>query len=338
MESLQNIMKKRVAPYLIVAITSVVLFSVIYAAARFAFIPLFIPLQLGNYIYFINTNIFTVKDYGVKAVIFVIVALASATITIKASDKLTRQVAKLNMPPIAYLEYWKENKRSSAVSLTLAYLFLLFHAAAAALIWFSALQEYLSTLYSVLLYAAAGAIAFSSALLLLPWLDDVVQLTNACKKLVEEVSDTPTKEDYKKIEILTLLLHTMVTDAVTRNIKQLGEINPQQYLATITLAMIHGEKTYVQKAKQASAKLLDQLANDEYHLLLQTLTEAEKQLPEIPKMAEKMELTLNEPAQFIYAPRTRKNIMSRALIPIAATSAILITISILKWIFYFTTS
>ncbi|MHA1581509.1 MAG: hypothetical protein ACTSYM_03255 [Candidatus Baldrarchaeia archaeon] len=58
--------------------------------------------------------------------------------------------------------------------------------------------------------------------------------------------------------------------------------------------------------------------------ILQTLTEAEQQLPEIPKMAEKMKLTLNEPAQFIYTPRTRKNIITRAFIPIAATSAIII--------------
>ena len=99
--------------------------------------------------------------------------------------------------------------------------------------------------------------------------------------------------------------------------------------------MIHGEKSNVQKAKQAATKLLDHLAGGEYHLLLQALTEIEKQLPEIPKMAEKMELTLNEPAQFIYAPRTRKNIMTRALLPVAATSAILVTVSLLKWLFYF---
>ncbi|MEM1885785.1 MAG: hypothetical protein QXZ24_09325, partial [Candidatus Jordarchaeales archaeon] len=94
----------------------------------------------------------------------------------------------------------------------------------------------------------------------------------------------------------------------------------------------------VQKARQIVTKLLDHLAGGEYHLLLQTLTEAEKQLPDIPKIAEKMELTLNEPAQFIYAPRTRKNVVTRTLLSVAATSAMLVTISLLKWLFYFTTS
>ncbi|MHA1581508.1 MAG: hypothetical protein ACTSYM_03250 [Candidatus Baldrarchaeia archaeon] len=34
---------------------------------------------------------------------------------------------------------------------------------------------------------ATASIAFSAASLLLPWLDDVTQLTNACKKLAEEL-------------------------------------------------------------------------------------------------------------------------------------------------------
>ncbi|MEM1512829.1 MAG: hypothetical protein QXN15_09770 [Candidatus Jordarchaeales archaeon] len=338
MKSTLFFLKKRIAPYVTAAITSSLLIAVLYVIVKYAFTPSFIPLQLGNHLYLVNTNILTVKEYAVKASIFVAVTLAMIIVATKLSRRLTSEITKLVMPPLAYLEYWRENKRASAALLTLAYLSLLFHAAAAAMIWFNALQEHLLTLYSILLSSAAASITFSAALLLLPQLDEITRLTDTCKKLVEEVSETPAKEDYKKIELLTLLLHAMVTDAVLRNIKQVGELNPQPYLATLTLAMIHGEKSNVQKAKQAATKLLDHLAGGEYHLLLQALTEIEKQLPEIPKMAEKMELTLNEPAQFIYAPRTRKNIMTRALLPVAATSAILVTVSLLKWLFYFTMS
>lgn len=338
MKSPRILLKKRVAPYVMATITSSLLIAVLYVIVRYAFTPLFISLQLGNYLYLVNTNIFTVKEYAVKASIFIAVTLVLIVVAAKSSGRLTNEITNLSMPPLAHLEYWRENKRASAALLALAYLSLLLHVAAVAIIWFNALQEHLPTLYLILLSSAAASITFSVALLLLPQLDEITQLTNTCKKLVEEVSETPAKEDYRKIELLTLLLHVMVTDAVLRNIKQVGELNPQPYLATITLAMIHGEKSNVQKAKQAATKLLDHLAGGEYHLLLQALTEAEKQLPEIPKMAEKMELTLNEPAQFIYAPRTRKNIITRALLPVAATSAILVTVSLLKWLFHLTTS
>ncbi len=337
MKSLQNIMKRSVAPYLVAAAASFLILITLYAVMRYAFIPLFVPLQTENYLYYINTNIFTVRDYAVKAVIFVAVTILLTVAAVKVSNRLTGEVASLKMPPLAYLEYWKENKRASAVLFILAYLALVVNAASAALIWFNAFQAYIATLHSSLLYSAAASIAFSVVLLLLPWLDDVAQLIDACKKLVGEVSEPPAKEDYRKVGLLTLFLHVMVTDAILRNIKQIERLNPQPYLATITLAMIHGKKNNVQKAKQAATRLLDQLAGGEYNLLLQTLTDAEKELPEIPKMAGKMELMLNEPAQFIYVPRTRRNIALKALLPIAAASTITILINILKWLLYFAT-
>ncbi|MBS7287764.1 MAG: hypothetical protein KIH01_03190 [Candidatus Freyarchaeota archaeon] len=338
LELLPPILERRTAPYIGASLASAPIIAALYAAARYAFSPLYLPLQLGKYLCYINTNIFSVGGYAVKAAAFTVLAVALTVAAVKASSKLTGEVARLSRSPLTYLEYWRENKRASAALLVLAYLAIIVHASAATLIWTNILREHLATLHSILLSSAAASIAFSVALLILPNLDDTAQLTEACKKLVEEVSEPSTKEDYKKIELLTLILHVMVTDAVLRNIKQIGGLNIQPYLATITLAMIQGEKGNVQKAKQAATKLLDQLAGGEYNLLLQTLIEAEKQLPEIPEISKKMELTLNEPAQFIYAPRTRRNLALRALLLIAAASATLVAINILKWLFYFSTS
>ncbi|MEM1763740.1 MAG: hypothetical protein QW526_08160 [Candidatus Jordarchaeales archaeon] len=338
MKSLQAALSKRITPYVIGASASLILITVFYIVIRYSFTPLFISLQTGKYLYFVNTNIFTVREYAVKVSFFIAVTLVLLLAAKLSEKKLTSKIVNLDIPPLAYLEHWRENKRVSAGLLFLAYLFLAVNAAAVAIIWFNVLQEHLPTLYSLLFFTTTASMAFSTTLLLLPYLDETTKLTNMCKKLLEEIPETPTKEDYKKIEILTVILHAMVTDTILRNTKQIEEINPQPYLATITLTMIHGEKNNVQKARQIVTKLLDHLAGGEYHLLLQTLTEAEKQLPDIPKIAEKMELTLNEPAQFIYAPRTRKNVVTRTLLSVAATSAMLVTISLLKWLFYFTTS
>ncbi len=338
MKSPLTLLRRRFTPYLVAALAAAFLLAAFYMTVVFAFTPLYVPLQLGNYLYYVNTNIFYVREYAGKVAVFAAVTASLTAVAVKLSDRLKGEILRNHMPSLPYIEYWKENKKASAALLVLAYLALLVQAAAAALIWFNVLQEHLLTLYRVLLYSTAASLALPVAFLLQPNLDDEERLTEACKEVVDEVAEPPTKEDYRKIEHLTLLLNVMVTDAVLRNIKQIGELNPQPYLATITLAMIHGEKKNVEKAKQIAKKLLDHIENREYHLLLKTLTESEKQLPEIPKVIEKMEVTLNEPAQFVYAPQTRRSITVKSLIPVIAASTIIAALTILKWVFYFTTT
>jgi hypothetical protein len=328
---------------LLVFIATLVLF---YFLTYYSFSPYFTWILTYNlydgkyYMFFISTNVLYFGESLLKAAIFTATLAFTAILSIKISQTSTiAQIItgskKKESQPTEIIQRWKTNKKITSAALILQYLTLIILIGITFLIWYSILQQYLTIFLILLRYVVTLIAALGITYLINPLLDDEKMLAQACLSIINGIKEGYEKEGIKKIDLAYFMLYLLLNQALSKNIEELEEFNLEPPLTTLYFALLHNEKETITKAKKITTNLLKAITQQKTQDIIKHLSEIDKKLGDVQKLAKTVEISIHYPSLSIYSLNSSSKLARlKAALPLVASVLSAILIYFVKWVYY----
>ncbi|MHA1632770.1 MAG: hypothetical protein ACTSXC_08210 [Candidatus Freyarchaeota archaeon] len=311
---------------------------------KYVFNPYFLWILTFNsydgkwYSIFINQYVLFQREFALKAVIFATVLGVAAIVSIKCSQVLTPALLKKPQDELEseqIVKDWKTNKRITSVVLILQYLTLIALVALTFLVWFDMFQQHTLTFHNLARYAIVIISVLGVLYLIHPTLDDEEILAQACLGMISSVKKGYKKENVEKVELVHFMLYILLNHALSKNIKELEEVNLEPLLTTLYFALLQNDEETLTRAKNITTSLIKSIAQQKIRDILKHLSEAEKKLGDIQDMTKTMEISMYYPNPTLYTFTPSKWLTRiKAIIPIVTQVVLATIIFFAKWIYY----
>lgn len=326
--------------------TLIAMLLIFYPTTNYAFNPYFLLIITLNpydgkwYSFFINNNIIFTREFAVKTLIFTTILSATALVSIKISQTLTKTTLKESEEEknsTKIIQHWKINKKIASTALILQYLTLIALIALTFLVWYGMFLQYTTTFLTLTRITIIIISALGILYLLHPILDSEETLSQACLNIINSIKEGYQEEDIKKIEQTHFMLYILLNHTLSKNMKELEEFNLEPPLTTLYLALLQNEKEPLNRAKTITTNLLKAINQKKTQDILKNLSEIDKKLGDVQELAKTMEISVHYPSLTLYTFNPSKKISRlKALIPLITQIPPAVLIFLAKWLYYTT--